>query len=88
MKAVARAMAGYTSLICAAGEEKKKDCAEMRSKVSSAPVHLMGQADVVAVSEMGQVAVAEMGQVAVSHISTPLPEREFRFAAVDVSERG
>ena len=42
MKAVAHARAGYTTLIGAAGEENKKNRSEMRSKVSSAPSHMMG----------------------------------------------
>ena len=42
MKSDARARAGYTTLIGAAGEENKKNRSEMRSKVSSAPSHMMG----------------------------------------------
>ena len=42
MKAVAHARAGYTTLICAAGEKNKKEWSEVRSKVSSASSHMMG----------------------------------------------
>ena len=80
MKVVAHARAGYITLICAAGEKNKKERSEVRSKVSSASLHIMGQVDFVAMSEMCQVAV--------SHISVPSPTREFLFAAVAMSEMG
>ena len=80
MKAVAHARARYTSLICVAGEKNKTECSEVRSKVSSASSHMMGQVNAVAVSEMGQVTV--------SHISALSLAREFLFTAVAVSEMG
>ena len=80
MKAVAHARAGYTTLICVAGEKNKKECSQVRSKVSSASSHMMGQVDAVAMSEKGQVTV--------SHISTPSLAGEFLFAAVAMSEMG
>ena len=71
MKADARASARYNTLIGAVGEENKKD----RSLS-----HMMGQANVVARSKMGQVAV--------SHLNAPSPTRGFLFAVVAVSEMG
>ena len=71
MKADARASAGYNTLIGATGEENKKD----RSLS-----HMMGQANVVTRSKMGQVAV--------SHLNAPSPARGFLFAVVAVSEMG